>query len=349
MAGLMAKLKVLIAWALARKPVRAFLLYSEQQGMLLAGAVTYRALFSIFAGVLLGFSVAAIWLVGQPELWQALLDAVDNVIPGLVGKDGLIDADTLQQPASFTLAGIISLIGLIGAAIGAVGALRTAIRMMAGTTHSQTPPILLILRDLLFAVILGGLLLAAAVTTFLGSAFVTSVLDWIGAGQTGAAIVLTRTVTVLVTLALDAIMIAVMFWMLAGVKAPARVVWPGAVAGAIGLVVLQQLSSLFVSGAGSNPLLASFASLIALLLWVNLSAQVLLIAAAYMIVGVEEQHDRVHARFAAETFAQRRVRRAESAVQAAVHELREAREVEDREQETDLRQVREAHEDARLG
>ncbi|MFL0411815.1 YihY/virulence factor BrkB family protein [Microbacterium paludicola] len=343
MAGLMAKLKVLIAWALARKPVRAFLLYSEQQGALLAGAVTYRALFSIFAGVLLGFSVAAIWLVGQPELWQALLDSVDNVIPGLVGEGGLIDADALKEPASFTLAGIISLLGLLMAAIGAVGALRTAIRMMAGTTHASGSPIVVILRDLLFAVILGALLLGAAVTSFLGSAFVGTVLDWIGAGETGLSVVLTRSLTILVTLALDAIMIAVMFWMLSGVKAPPRAVWAGAIIGAIGLVALQQLSSLFVSGAGSNPLLASFASLIALLLWVNLSAQVILIAAAYIIVGAEEQHDRVHARFAAETFAQRRVRRAEHAVQAAVAELNEARDAEDAERTNDLRQVRESH------
>ncbi|WP_203135546.1 YihY/virulence factor BrkB family protein [Microbacterium sp. JZ31] len=344
MAGLMAKLKVLIAWALARKPVRAFLLYSEQQGALLAGAVTYRALFSIFAGVLLGFSVAAIWLIGQPELWQALLAAVDNVIPGLVGENGIIEPSALRQPASFTLAGIISLVGLLAAAIGAVGALRTSIRLMAGTTHATSSPIVVILRDLLFAIVLGGLLLAAAVSTFLGSAFVTTVLDWIGAGQTGVAIVLTRVVTVLVTLALDTIMIAVMFWMLSGRKASPRAVWAGALVGGVGLVVLQQLSGLFVSGAGSNRLLASFASLIALLLWVNLSAQVLLIAAAYIIVGIEEGQDRVRARFAAETFAQRRVRRAESAVQAAVGELREAREAEDKEREADLRQVRESHE-----
>lgn len=343
MAGLMAKLKVLIAWALARKPVRAFLLYSEQQGALLAGAVTYRALFSIFAGVLLGFSVAAIWLVGQPELWQALLDAVDSVIPGLVGEDGLIEADALKEPASFTLAGIISLLGLLAAAIGAVGALRTAIRMMAGTTHVSGSPIVVILRDLLFAVILGALLLAAAVTSFLGTAFVGTVLDWMGAGETGLSVVLTRSITIVVTLALDAIMIAVMFWMLSGMKARPRAVWAGAIIGAIGLVALQQLSSLFVSGAGSNPLLASFASLIALLLWVNLSAQVILIAAAYIIVGAEEQHDRVHARFAAETFAQRRVRRAEHAVQGAVAELSEARDAEDVERANDLRQVRESH------
>lgn len=229
------------------------------------------------------------------------------------------------------------------AAIGAVGALRTAIRMMAGTTHASGSPIVVILRDLLFAVILGALLLAAAVTSFLGSAFVGTVLDWIGAGETGISVVLTRSITILVTLALDAIMIAVMFWMLSGVKAPPRAVWAGAIIGAIGLVALQQLSSLFVSGAGSNPLLASFASLIALLLWVNLSAQVILIAAAYIIVGAEEQHDRVHARFAAETFAQRRVRRAEHAVQAAVAELNEARDAEDAERTNDLRQVRESH------
>lgn len=339
----MARLRVLIAWALARKPVRAFLLYSEQKGAMLAAAVTYRALFSIFAAVLLGFSIAAIWLAGRPELWQALIDAVDNVIPGLVGEDGVIKPDTLRdQPASFTLAGIVSLVGLLVAAIGAVGALREAIRMMAGTTHAKTSPIVLILRDLLFAVILGGLLVAAAVTSFLGSAFVGAVLGWIGAAETGVAVVITRAVTVLVTLALDAMLVAVMFWMLSGVKAAPRSVWAGSVLGAVGLVVLQQLSGLFVGGATSNPLLATFASLIALLLWVNLSAQVILIAVAYIVVGVDEEHDRVHARFAAETFAQRRVRRAEDAVRAAVHELDDARQAEDQEREADLQQVRES-------
>jgi membrane protein len=344
MAGIMAKLRVIVAWALARKLVRAFLLYSEQKGALLAAAVTYRALFSIFAGVLLGFSIAAVWLAGRPELWQALIDAVDNVIPGLVGEGGLIEPDSLLDPARFTLTGIISLIGLLVAAIGAVGALREAIRVMAGTTHSPTPPILLILRDLLFAVILGVLLAAAAVVSFLGAAFAGAVLDWLGAGETGAAVVITRSLTVLITLVLDAVSIAVMFRMLSGAKASARSLWTGALLGGVGLVVLQQLSGLFVGGATSNPLLASFAALIALLLWVNLSAQVILIAAAYVIVGVEEQHDRVHARFSAETFAQRRVRRAEGAVQAAVHELRDARQADEKERAADLAQVRRSRE-----
>ena len=76
------------------------------------------------------------------------------------------------------------------------------------------------------------------------------------------------------------------------------------------------MSGLFVGGATSNPLLASFASLIALLLWLNLSSQVILIASAYIVVGTEEDTDRVHAVHGATTLAQFRVRRAERAVQA---------------------------------
>jgi len=333
MAGIVARVKALIAWALVRKPVRALLLYSEQKGALLASAVTYRALFSIFAAVLLGFSIAAVWLAGQKDLFDALIDSIDNVVPGLVGEgEGyLVDPSDLRQPASFTIAGIISLIGLLFASIGAVGALREAIRIMAGTTHKPSSPILLIARDLLFAVILAALIVAAALTTFLGSAFATTLLNWVGIGESGAAVVVTRIISVLVTLALDAVLIAVMFWMLSGMKAPARALWPGALLGAVGLIILQQLSSLFVGGAASNPLLGTFTALIALLLWVNFSVQVVLIACTYIVVGVNEEHDRLRERFGSETFAQRKVRRAESAVQVAVRELQEAREAEEKE------------------
>jgi len=334
MAGIIEKVKALIAWALVRKPVRAYLLYSEQKGPLLAAAVTYRALFSIAAAVLLSFSIAAVWLAGQRELFDALVAAVNNVIPGLVGKgEGyLVDPGVLlDQPAQFTITGIISLVALLFAAIGAVAALRDAIRITAGTTHQAVSPILLIVRDLLFALILAALIVAAAVTTFMGTALVTTLLEWVGISESGIAVFITRAIAIVVTLVLDAALIAIMFWMLSGMKASLRVVLPGAVIGAVGLIVLQQLSGLFVGGATRNPLLGTFAVLIALLLWVNLSVQVVLIACAYIIVGVNEQHDHLRERFGAETFAQRKVRRAESAVQTAVRELQEAREAEEKE------------------
>jgi len=101
------------AWALQRKPIRAFLRYSEHNGAQLADSVTYRALFSIFAGVLLGFSIAALWLSGNPTAWNALLDAVNSAIPGLVGDDGLIKADAIDAPAGLSVAGVIAVVLLL--------------------------------------------------------------------------------------------------------------------------------------------------------------------------------------------------------------------------------------------
>lgn len=57
----------------------------------------------------------------------------------------------------------------------------------------------------------------------------------------------------------------------------------------------------------------------------------ILIAGAYIITGVEEEQDRVRARFGASTFAQRRVRRAEESVRVATAELTAARRVEEKE------------------
>lgn len=316
------------AWALRLKPVRAFLLYSEHRGPMLADSVTYRTLFSVFAGVLLGFSVAALWLADNPVAWQAIIDGVNAAIPGLLGEDAPIDPSEITVPASLNLAGVIALIALVGAAIGAIGSLRTALHQLADRLSDDVLWVWVILRNLLLAVLLGGLLVAAAAATYFGGTLVETVNSWIGLpARHPLAILGTRGVSILVVFVLDAAVIALMFRLLSGVRASARSLWPGALYGAIGLSVLQQLSSLFVGGAASNPLLASFASLIALLLWFNLSAQVILIAGAYVITGVEDEADPVRARHGAATFAQRRVHRAEVAVMVATRELEQAREV----------------------
>jgi membrane protein len=315
-----------IAWALQRKPVRAYLLYSDHRGPALADGITYRTLFSVFAGILLGFSIAALWLAGNPAAWDALVGAVDSAIPGI---SDIIDFDDIQAPAGLTLAGIVSLVGLVGAAIGAIGSLRAALRTIAGKVHDDVMFVWVLLRNLLLAIIVGGLLAASAAATVLGSASIETVMGWFGLPEDSLlAQVATQGVSLVVVFVLDTIAIVVSFRLLSGVKAPARALWSGSVLGGIGLTVLQALSGLFVGGASSNPLLASFASLIALLLWLNLSAQVILIAAAYIVTGVEDAADRVHARFGASTFAQRRVRRAEIAVQTATDELRAARDAE---------------------
>lgn len=137
-----------IAWALSLTPVRAFLRYSERRGAMLADSVTYRALFSIFAAVLLGFSVAALWLAGDRDAWKALIAAVDRSVPGLVGPGGLIDPNGISAPVGLSFAGAIALVGLVGAAIGAIGSLRTAIRVICERTGDDVPFWLVMLRNI---------------------------------------------------------------------------------------------------------------------------------------------------------------------------------------------------------
>ncbi|WP_347122893.1 YihY/virulence factor BrkB family protein [Microbacterium sp. SY138] len=324
--GLIARITgPVIAWALARRPVRAALLYTERRGPMLADSVTYRALFSVFAGVLLGFSIAALWLAGNPVAWQAIIDSVQTAVPGLIGEDGVIKTEDLRAPASLSIAGIISLVALVGSALGAIGSLRTAVRVLAGTVQDDILWIWVILRNLALALGIGVAFVASAFLTFAGQLGVTWIAGMLGLPEDSPVAAWTvRLVSLVVVFALDAVIIIGVFRLLSGVRPSPRSLWSGALLGALGLLALQELSGLFVGGATSNPLLASFASLLALLIWLNFSAQVMLFACAYIVTAEEEKSDRVHAKFAATTFPQRRLQRAEVDVQIATAELRAA-------------------------
>lgn len=329
MANLIARIT---AWALTRKPVRAFLLYGENRGPMLADSVTYRALFSVFAGVLLGFSVAGLFLAGNPAALASLIAAVDAAIPGLIGDEGIIDPSSIEAPTGLTITTVLSIIALVGAAIGAIGSLRAAFHLLAGKLVDDVFWIWVLVRNFLLALGIGAAFVASAAITFFAGAGIGALSRFLGLSETDPlAQAGTWAVSLLVVFVLDAAAIAVLFRALSGLKPSLRALLPGALYGAVGLTVLQQLSGLFVAGAGANPLLASFASLIALLLWFNLSAQVILIAGAYIITSVDEEKDRVRSRFGASTFAQRRVRRAEESVRVATEELSAARTVEEKE------------------
>lgn len=319
-----AAIERLLRWRL----VRAVLRYSGRRGPVLADAVTYRALFSVFAAVLLGFSVAALVLAGNQAAWDAVVHAIDTAVPGLIATDGskgIVDLDRITAPAGLSITGIISLVGLIGAALGAISSLRVGIRSISGTEHADVAWYKVILRNVLLSLIIAGTFAAAAALTFTSGLVVGALAEFIGLPSSSSAVLWTvRVLSLVVVLALNAVLVAAAFRMLSGVRASAKSLWGGALLGGIALLVLQELSSLFVGGAKSNPLLASFASLVALLLWLNLSTQVILISSSFITVSAKEEHDRVAERFQARTLAEEKLRQAEEDVRIATGELREA-------------------------
>ncbi|SFR79310.1 deazaflavin-dependent oxidoreductase, nitroreductase family [Agromyces sp. CF514] len=291
--GFMARVRGAIEWATARKPVRAYMLYLRYHGAVLADSVTYRTLFSVFAGVFLGFAIAGIWLAGNPDAMDALVATVEHAIPGLVGEGALIDPDDLVQPVTLSIAGAIALIGLVTAAIGAIGSMRVAMRRLGGQPDPQGFFVWVMLRDLLLAIGFGAAFVVAAAVTFFSTAALDVMFGWLGIStQEEGYAFLTGALSIVVIFAIDTLAIVGMFLMLSGLRPRARELWIGALIGGVGLTVLQELSGLFVGGATSNPLLASFGALIALLLWLNLSAQVILLASSYIITGIEDRRTR---------------------------------------------------------
>ncbi|WP_250646110.1 YhjD/YihY/BrkB family envelope integrity protein [Microbacterium tenebrionis] len=221
--------KSVIAWVLRLKVVRAYLLYSERRGAMLADSVTYRALFSVFAGLLLGFSVASIWLAGNPEAWKPIVAAIDSAIPGLVGEDGIVKDPTSIEPVGFTVTGIFSLVALVGAALGAIGSLRTAVRSIAGTVQDDVLFIWVILRNLALAAGIAVAFVAAAAVTFLARIGLSFITDLLGLpGDSVIAEWSIRVVSLLVVYALDVVLILGVFLLLSGLRAPAPAVWSGA-------------------------------------------------------------------------------------------------------------------------
>src|SRR3954451_8211421 len=235
------------AWALTLKPVRAFLLYLDGRGPMLADSISYRTLFSVFAGVYLGFAVASIWLVDNPDVLQALVQVVDATIPGLLGENGLIDPSTIKVPIGLTLTGVIARVALFGAAIGAIGSLRMAFRQLARHVHDDIFWIWVIVRNVLIAIGIGAAFLASAIITFYGTAGIGAFTEWLGQGPGDPLTVLSaKALSIGVVFVLDAVSIAVLFRLLSGLKPSLRALWSGALLGAVALTVLQQLSFLFV-------------------------------------------------------------------------------------------------------
>ena len=86
----------------------------------------------------------------------------------------------------------------------------------------------------------------------------------------------------LASFAADAAFVAIVFIVLGSARAPARVLVTTILLTGAVIAVIQFGSSYFVTSASNNPVLAPFAAVIALLLFVDLTARSILIAAAWI-------------------------------------------------------------------
>ena len=288
--GLLAMFQWLLARMNAFRPMRAFQHYNLQHGPLMAAGIGFRMFFSITGLLATGFSLAALFLSGQPALLDQIIKSVALTAPGLLrvdGGDGLVDPQDLLNPAGLGWTAVIAAAVTVFTALGWISGIRDGVRGMMQLGPRGINPVLQILRDAGTLLLLGvALVLSAGASLIFGTAagWVTEQLrlDPVMAWP------LTTSIKIGVPLALGWVTAVIMFRLAAGLKLTRRALLEGTVLSAVGTTVLQIFSTELLGNAGRNPILAPFAIIIGLLIWFNLVSQVYLVSAAWSVVREED-------------------------------------------------------------
>lgn len=289
--GIIARVQRLIAWAMRTKPARVFQRYSSERGPILASGLAYSAIFAVFAGLWVGFSIIGAVISEDLGLRTTVIRTIAEAVPGLIDtglNEGAIDPDDLLNTAAFTWTGSLALIGLLVTALGWLAAARDAVRVLFDLPPLTGNVVVLKLKDLGIAIGFGALLIVSAALTFLGTQATDLVLGAVGLGDTVVATVLSRIVSLAVMFAIDVVVLGALFRVLAGLHIPFAQLRSGTLIGAVLLGALKVLGTALLGGATSNPLLASFAVIIGLLIFFNLVCQVILVSAAWVSVSVTD-------------------------------------------------------------
>lgn len=283
-AGLVARAKALLERLQRTRPLRANARFGRAGGGVLTGGIAYAALFSVFAGLTLGWTVFMAVLGGNAELRAAVLDAIDATLPGLVDTGagtGVVSPADLRLSAGLSVAGAISVVVLVLSATSAMAALRTGVRAMFGEPPTAGNAVLAKVRALAgFVGVAVAILVSAVLTTAATSAadWLLGVVGW--SGGTGWAV---RAAGLVVSFVMDVAVFVLVVRVLADQSPPRRDLLAGAAIAALGIGVVRFLGTSVVAGAASrNPLLTSFAVVVTLLIWVNLIARIVLLAAAWV-------------------------------------------------------------------
>jgi membrane protein len=272
---------------------RTWRLFSDSGGTLSAAGMSFQGLFAVFAGVWIGFQFLGSWLNTEPQIFHAVIAFVNSQIPGLIKPGGPIDPTVLQSTTGWGWSSAVAAVLLAWTAIAWLNYTRIAIRRLFDLPSPPVSALLLKVYDLAIALIFGLFIVASASASVFLTNFFTGIITALGfdAGTLSHRLIF-QIGGFVVVYAVDVLILAGLIYLLSGTPIPARRLFTGVALGAIALDVLKIAAGFALTSTGHNPLLASFAIFIGLLIWFNLACRIYLLTVAWIGTGLENDNVR---------------------------------------------------------
>lgn len=284
------------AWVLATRVYRTIDRFSDVGGNIMSGGMAYQALFAAFAALWVGFGIFGIVMRDRPQLQAATVEYLNTLVPGLIGDSstsGAVDLSLLLSTRTLDWTSVVAALALLWVAITWFSGTRRAIRLIFKLPRAYSTAVRMKLRDAGLAIGFGLAILLSAALSVVGTQFVSGLFVRFGVTQPAWLLTGMSNVSALIAMVIfDTLFLMAIVRVLAGIRVHRINLIIGSLLGGIALGVIKVLGSVLLGGATNNPLLASFAVLIGMLIWFNLIARIVLLSAGWIAAGVSpEEHD----------------------------------------------------------
>ncbi|MGW3205950.1 YihY/virulence factor BrkB family protein [Streptomyces sp. NPDC001135] len=241
----------------------------------LAAAMTFVSFVALFPLLTLAAAISAATL--SPERQRTVQTQIAEQFPGVVSDQ--LDLTSLVHNAGTV--GVIAGAVLLFTGIGWVGRVRDCLRAVWELPDQQQNPVMAKVKDAGILLGLGGALLVTLAASTLASAAVGLVSRQLGLAEHGWGSVLLRIAAFAVAALADFLVLLYVLTLLPGVEPPRRRLLVAALLGAVGFELLKLLLSGYIQGVAAKSMYGAFGVPVALLLWINFTARLVLFCASW--------------------------------------------------------------------
>ncbi|MGV9554145.1 YihY/virulence factor BrkB family protein [Streptomyces sp. NPDC003401] len=245
---------------------------------MLAAAMTFTSFVALFPLLTVGAAIGAATL--GPERQKELQDKITDQVPGISDR---LNVDSLVQNAGTV--GLIAGAALVLTGVNWAGSARECLRAVWELPDEEENPVLRRLKDLGILLGLGGAVLVTLAVSTVASAMVGWIIEQGGVDQSGWGGILLRVAAFAVAVLADFLLLLYVLTLLPGVEPPRRRLVVAALTGAVGFELLKLLLSGYLQGVATKSMYGAFGVPIALLLWINFTAKLVLFCAAWTATG----------------------------------------------------------------